>query len=228
MRTRSDLLERGAECGGEGGGRGGEPARRVEQGDQVRGDQPLARGPEGEPELLGEMLAQGVRALCHVLDPVLVGLEGPAGAAAAIGVAAAVGRAAGVIGLGVLGIEGGGFRRGHGLRAHQRRGVRLRRRRVGALVGRRNLPARAVLRLVLLEQRVALQLLGDEACQIEVRELQELDRLPELRRHHQRGGLADLQARSDGHGRPSVRRRPDAPRAAAGGSGHQAIGNKRK
>ena len=43
-----------------------------------------------------------------------------------------------------------------------------------------------------LEQRIALQLLLDEGGQVQVRQLQQLDRLHQLRRHHQRLRLAEL------------------------------------
>ena len=60
-----------------------------------------------------------------------------------------------------------------------------------ALVGIRDLGA-----LVALEQRVALQLLLDEGGDLEVRGLQQLDGLPQLRRHHQRLRLAKVEART--------------------------------
>ena len=47
-----------------------------------------------------------------------------------------------------------------------------------------------VLRLGALEQRIALDLLVDEALEFEMGELQQLDRLHQLRRHHQRLGLS--------------------------------------
>ena len=43
-----------------------------------------------------------------------------------------------------------------------------------------------------LQQRIALELLLDEGRQIEIGQLQQLDRLHQLRRHHQRLGLAEL------------------------------------
>ena len=44
------------------------------------------------------------------------------------------------------------------------------------------------------EQRIALELRFDVGDQIQIRQLQELDRLHELRRHHQRLALADLES----------------------------------
>jgi hypothetical protein len=46
--------------------------------------------------------------------------------------------------------------------------------------------ARFVVRLGALDQRIALDLLFDEALQFGIGHLQQLDRLHQLRRHHQR------------------------------------------
>ena len=43
-----------------------------------------------------------------------------------------------------------------------------------------------------LKQRIALQFLLDEGRKVEIGQLQQLDRLHQLRRHHQRLGLAEL------------------------------------
>ena len=53
------------------------------------------------------------------------------------------------------------------------------------LVRRRLLAAWRLVRLVAFQQRIALQLLLDEGADLEIGELQQLDRLPQLRRHHQ-------------------------------------------
>jgi hypothetical protein len=42
------------------------------------------------------------------------------------------------------------------------------------------------------EQGIALQFLFDERRQVEIGQLKQLDRLHQLRRHHQRLGLAEL------------------------------------
>ena len=42
------------------------------------------------------------------------------------------------------------------------------------------------------EQRISLQFLFDKGRKVEIRQLQQLDRLHQLRRHHQRLGLAEL------------------------------------
>ncbi len=73
---------------------------------------------------------------------------------------------------------------------------------IGQLVGRRTFGRQGV-GFGALEQRVALQLLLDEGGDLLVGELQQLDRLPQLRRHDQRLALAELETRADGH-----RRRP--------------------
>ena len=52
-------------------------------------------------------------------------------------------------------------------------------RRLGALAGA-------------LQQRIALQFLFHEGRKVEIGQLQQLDRLHQLRRHHQRLGLAEL------------------------------------
>ncbi len=51
------------------------------------------------------------------------------------------------------------------------------------------------------EQRVLVELLGDEGLDLEVGERQQLDRLLELRRHHQRLGLAQVEAGGEAHRR---------------------------
>jgi hypothetical protein len=47
-----------------------------------------------------------------------------------------------------------------------------------------------------LEQRILLELLGDEALDLEIRQREQLDRLLQLRRHHQRLRLAQIEARA--------------------------------
>jgi hypothetical protein len=76
-----------------------------------------------------------------------------------------------------------------------RRGGRIRLRRLGVEL----LAAAAV------EQGILVQLLGDEALDLEVGERQQSDRLLELRRHHQRLALPEVEARPDRHGYSSKR-----------------------
>ena len=51
-----------------------------------------------------------------------------------------------------------------------------------------------------LEQRILLDLLGDEALDLEVRQREQADRLLQLRRHHQRLGLPEVEAGAERHG----------------------------
>ena len=50
-----------------------------------------------------------------------------------------------------------------------------------------------------IEQGIGFQRLADERFDLEVGQRQQLDRLLELRRHHQRLGLAQVQAGAEGH-----------------------------
>ena len=79
------------------------------------------------------------------------------------------------------------------------RAIRLRR-----LIGSRDFSRVRARRLVLrpLEQRIAFQLLLDISREIETRELQQLDGLHQLRRHHQRLALAELQFGGQCHESP--------------------------
>jgi hypothetical protein len=77
--------------------------------------------------------------------------------------------------------------------------------RVGRL-GRRRLGFRLPLaarlglrRAAAFEQRVLLDLLGDEAFDLEIAQRQQADRLLQLRRHHQRLGLPEVEARPQCH-----------------------------
>ena len=78
--------------------------------------------------------------------------------------AAVVAITAGIAGIGEFGPFGGRFARDRGF---------------GAVAGA-------------LQQRIALQFLLDEGREVEIRQLQQLDRLHQLRRHHQRLRLAEL------------------------------------
>ena len=96
----------------------------------------------------------------------LAGLEGVVSWAAAHigGIAALVAIAAGIARIGELGTLSGRLARHRGF---------------GTVTGP-------------IQQRIALQFLLDESGQVEVRQLQQLDRLHQLRRHHQRLRLAEL------------------------------------
>ena len=56
-----------------------------------------------------------------------------------------------------------------------------------------------VARLGPVEQRIALDFLVDELLEFPMGELQQLDRLHQLRRHHQRLGLSELQSGGQRH-----------------------------
>jgi hypothetical protein len=55
--------------------------------------------------------------------------------------------------------------------------------------------------IVSFEQRVRFELLLDESRHLDIRQLQQLDRLLQLRRHHQRLGLTQIEALGESHGR---------------------------
>ena len=56
--------------------------------------------------------------------------------------------------------------------------------------------------LFALEQRIAFDFGLDVVGEFEIRELQQLDGLLQLRRHHQRDALTNFEAGDDGHGAP--------------------------
>ncbi len=68
--------------------------------------------------------------------------------------------------------------------------------------GRRRFGRRDLLAGAGVEQRVTLDLLGDEALDLDVRQSQQADRLLQLRGHHQRLALAEVEAGADRHGGP--------------------------
>ncbi len=172
------------------------PPRRIEQRDQLRADQPVERIAEAEAKLLVQMLAQRAAARRQILHAALRSVR--ATAAAELG---AEQRAVGVEGVGPVGIEGCLLRQlvggdqggGIGLR---REGFRLG---TGTLVGSGQL-GRLGVPIVALEQRIALELLLDEGCDVEVGKLQQLERLLHLRGHRKRLRLAQVDARTDPHG----------------------------
>ena len=110
------------------------------------------------------LLDLGTGAEVAVQPLLLAGLEGVAGRACGHigGFPAAV--LAIAAGIGVLGAFGGRLARDRGF---------------GTVAGA-------------IQQRIALQFLLDESREVEIRQLQQLDRLHQLRRHHQRLRLAEL------------------------------------
>ena len=165
---------------------------------QFARDQPRRRIGEGEGDLLADMIAQRDRGRRHVARRRSLSDEA---AAAVAGRRLPLRRQVGpepLAGARIVGKD-----------VFQRR-VELLRDRLGApcgvalepvAVGGRSrlglgllrLVARGVvLRLGALQQRVALDLLVDEALELEMGELQQPDRLHQLRRHHQRLRLSQL------------------------------------
>ena len=160
------------------------------------------------------MVAQRAWRLGEVVDKggmVLAGATGAGGAAAAELLDRAVGRrieprgaaglvAAGVELLGIIGVQRGGrlVRKRVGA-DHEVGRDRLRaQRRRRALVERRLLE-RDLGPLVAFQQRVALELFLDKGGDLEIGELEQLDGLTQLRRHHQRLRVSELQPWSECH-----------------------------
>ena len=110
------------------------------------------------------LLDLGAGAEVAVQPLLLAGLEGVAGGPAAISEAFPAAVLAIAAGIGELGAFGGRLARDRGF---------------GTVAGA-------------IQQRIALQFLLDESREVEIRQLQQLDRLHQLRRHHQRLRLAEL------------------------------------
>ena len=66
------------------------------------------------------------------------------------------------------------------------------------------------------QQRIGFERLADEGFHLEVRQRQQLDRLLELRRHHQRLGLPDVQPRPESHPSDSPRVQHQLPPCLTG------------
>jgi hypothetical protein len=71
------------------------------------------------------------------------------------------------------------------------------------------------------EQRVAVQRLANEGLDFEVRQRQQLDRLLQLRRHHQRLRLAEIEAGAESHALRVSGQRAAFDRLRLSGSGHK-------
>ena len=194
---RLDTLQRNRHRTGDRRGIRGQPPGRAQQRDQMRADHAIDRIGKRQPQLLAEIIAQRAPFIGHIVDAAFVGVEVARAASAGDRRAqrCAIRHAAGVIGLGGIGIE----RRRHlGRQRVRLRELRRIRRLVDPfrhLVRRGTLGVRQLGALVALEQRVPLQLLLDEARHLDVGILQQLDRLTQLRRHHQGLRLAKIEAR---------------------------------
>ena len=159
----------------------------VDQVDQVARQRPLARQAADERELALEVVLQRAAARDGRLDEVLVAVAAAALVADAAhaeaerrgvrrpGFGAVVDGARVAVEVGGDGSEPVAARRAHEV---ERIGVARRRLRL-LLAGHGGFALR------LLEQRIALQLVLDIGGEIEARQLQQLDRLHQLRRHHQ-------------------------------------------
>ncbi len=182
------------------------------------GDHAVDRIGEIHIELLDQMVAQVHRVGERVLEIEAALLEAAAPSRApareGIGCGAPAAREVGAVpGFVVLGVEprpGGGVQPGL---VREIAALALGRvLRLSRGVGRRSIglsgPARlapffgpfAVGGLGPLEQRVLLDLVLDESRELEVRHLQQLDRLLQLGRHDERLGLAQIEACRDRHG----------------------------
>ena len=162
----------------------------------MRPDQTLGGVERRQPQLLAEHVPQRPWLRCQLCDPVQV-----VGRVAASPSADAVeGRTIEL--SGVIHVERPDIRGGKRVRIHDPVHRRFHRSVLGSRVWpliqrgpfRRHLAA-----LVALQQRIALEFLIDEGGNFHVRELQELDGLPQLRRHHQTLRMSQLQPRPDPH-----------------------------
>src|SRR5262249_14322615 len=91
---------------------------------------------------------------------------------------------------------------------------------ISAVAGRSIDIAREIRRAVFgqaLEQGIALKLILHIARQVQIGELQQLDRLHQLRRHHQGMALAKLKSRAKGHDGYRISPGPDLARFLAVG-----------
>ena len=156
-------------------------------------DQPLGAGRKVQLELLDQMLAQGPGPAQARLEVERLVIE--IGAAAPAGGRQAADAQAGQLALRdrlLPAVVGRSRPAIAGLAGHLEAAVELG---SGALDRRRLGLVTARLRLLLaLEQRVLLELALDVGRELEVRQLQKLDRLLELRRHHQALALTQVEA----------------------------------
>jgi hypothetical protein len=164
----------------------GQPAGGAQQGDQMRPDHAVHHVGKIQPQLLAQVVPQGAVVAGEIVDAAVVALETMAAAAAAIhppNQRGAVTRAAGIVGFGMFGIQGGagvgrqrfGSRRIGGV--HDRRIARL------DLVQGRPFADRRFGGVVVFQEWIALHLLLDEGVRFNIGELQKLDCLTQLRRH---------------------------------------------
>ena len=167
----------------------------VEVLEQMRGDNPIDRIAKIGADLFAQVFAQAARTACRPLDGRLtvVAAPGPVPGTPQIVVATVFVRAVAILAGRRLPVLGGiannlANAASQLLGKRQRSGIHHAYRLAGA--DRRVI----ALRLAGFQQRVFLDLGLDEFAQFEVRQLQQLYRLLQLRRHHQRLALPQLQA----------------------------------
>jgi hypothetical protein len=160
-------------------------ARFVDELDQVAGDQAVGGLVDFDGKLRQEMVAQGGGTDERLVEAgEVVARGGGRRAAPGLGIAGKVEPALALAArrlMPALAVLGAGLRR------------------LG--LGRR-LGGRAV---VALEQRILLQLALDIGRELQIRQLQQLDSLLQLRRHHERLGLAEIESLGQRHGATLVR-----------------------
>jgi hypothetical protein len=177
--------------------------------DQLRCDRHIRRA-QGQPGLRHQMIGQADARRGDIVDAGAVlaaAAASTAGAQPAVARAAAVGDAVLLVAFGgVIQVHArfGSIAPGGSRAADQRVGT-------GALLGCRGCRRRAALARGAgrFEERIALDFLGDEPLDLQVRQRQQLDRLLQLRRHHQRLGLAQVEAGGQAHGIRARSSRPD-------------------
>ncbi len=175
---RLDAGDGTAEQPGDGGKVGGEISGLVDEVDEMGGDQPVGGLLDLDRELRQEMLAQGLRPHQGLVEPRQV---------------VPTARGAAAPGLGVAGVVEIAFALAAGHVVPETRWPR----RASATAG--GLGASAGVSSAL-EQRILLDLALDIGRELEIRQLQQLDRLLQLRRHHQRLGLPKIEPLGKRHG----------------------------
>ena len=174
----------------------------------MRADHPVDRVREAEAKLFAQVFPQRRTLAREIVDASLIPLERLVATAPvdAAGRRPAIGRPAGVVGIGVVGVERRrAFGRqgvgpdGVGCIGHDGGGG-------GGLVERGPLGVGHIRAFIAFEQGIAFEFLLDEGRDLDVRKLEKLDCLPQLRRHHQCLALTEVKTGGNRH-RPDYRAR---------------------
>jgi hypothetical protein len=195
-----DLCRRDAQFFGEREEIAGEIAGLVDLADQPRRDERLALVMRGRADLIGEIFGQRGVAIGAVLEIgwAFLGHPARAGRAAPVALISLVART----GIGVerarRDVERLGAVEAAVAAVLARFGGRVA---IASAVAATIAIAALVAGLAHLEQRIALQRFADEGLDLQVGQRQQLDRLLQLRRHHQRLRLAQIETRAQRHGR---------------------------